>query len=267
MGSGLAHIKNWLLRATPDYYTMFIKAWIPLNAWYVNEYNTQEDRVAIDRLKGERNKIRNRIEALLTNEDIESKTFKFHLAQLHLQLEGRNIYHHDKKLTFTEVKLDQGETIAPATDVDKKGNVYKAAVGHGFFHVQIIRDKGKGKSLMDKKFTSYSIKSLLEDSQYIGLNDSGLQEKIRICYQKIDPENTVSLLLSNYYAKGDKMILDSDLRIAFIDNKELIAKSLIQNIYYLRCALFHGEIDPTETNQGIYEHTFYLLKSIIKELH
>lgn len=264
MSSGLLHIKNWLSRATPDYYTMFVKAWIPLNAWYVHEYNTQEDRVAIEKLRGERNKIRNRIEALLTNTDLESKTFKLHLAHLHLQLEERNIYHREHKLSFNEIKLDQGEGIDPSSEVDKAGNVYVASAEKGFFHLRIIREKGKGKSLMDKKFNQHSLEELLKDSQYIGLNNKLMQEKIRLCYQKIDPNNSVSLIAK---PKADKIILDADSRINFVDNPELIAKSLIQIIYTLRCALFHGEIDPTETNQGIYEHAFYLLKCIIKELH
>lgn len=268
MGSGLAHIKNWLLKATPDYYTMFVKAWIPLNAWYVHEYDTQEDRVAIENLRSKPNKIRNRIEALLSNDDIEGKNFKYHLACLHMQLEERKIKHREKEITFTKVKVDKGEGQESVNDLDKKtGIVYIASAHSGYYHVRVIADKGKGKNLMDVKFSNYNIRELTEHGQYVGLGDAKKQEKIRVCYQQLDPENTISLLPNNYFAKGEKLVLESSLRISFIDNKELIAKTLIQVIYTLRCALFHGEIDPTETNQGIYEHAYYLLKSIIKELH
>lgn len=30
--------------------------------------------------------------------------------------------------------------------------------------------------------------------------------------------------------------------------------------------LFHGEIEPNTTNKTVYEHAFYLLRLILKEL-
>ena len=265
MANVAMHIKNWLSKATPDYYTMFIKAWIPLNAWYVVEYGTRDDRTAIKKLKSEYNKIKNRIEALLLNDDTEAKDFRFHLAQLHLQLEQRRIQHRDKFISFSSIELEENDSVDPITEVDKSGNVYKATKEDGFYHALIVRDKGKGKSLMDKKFNSYNISDLLSDSQYIGLNDSEIQETIRLCYQMLDPNKTMSLV-SKSRLKADKIVLDPNLKIEFVNKPELISKSLIQTIYNLRCTLFHGEIDPTETNHEIFEHSFYILKSIINEL-
>ena len=28
------HIDEWLKRSDEDFYTLFVKAWIPFNAWY-----------------------------------------------------------------------------------------------------------------------------------------------------------------------------------------------------------------------------------------
>lgn len=62
------HIDNWISRAEPDYYTMFIKTWIPLNAWYVNEYNTTRDFEAINKIKEKNSKINSKIRGLLNDE-------------------------------------------------------------------------------------------------------------------------------------------------------------------------------------------------------
>lgn len=261
--ASVIHIKNWLQKAHPDYYTMFMKAWIPLNAWYVQAYGTRDDKEAIEKLKNG-SKVKNRIVAMLEMDDLTSRQFRQHLALLHNELESRGAEHNGTRISFTQIP-QEGIQIKPATDSDKNGNVYIASQGEGYFEAKIVRDKGKGKSLMDKKFTTYDLQDLLKDSQYVGLGDKLAQEKIRLCYQQIDPKRNLSLVV-NYSGRATKLKLDKELKVAFIDDKELIAKSIIGIIYKLRCSLFHGEIDPTSTNQGIYEHAFYILKSVIKEL-
>ena len=37
-----ANIKQWLEKSEVDYFTQFVKAWIPFNAWYRNTYDTLE---------------------------------------------------------------------------------------------------------------------------------------------------------------------------------------------------------------------------------
>ena len=48
----------------------------------------------------------------------------------------------------------------------------------------------------------------------------------------------------------------------FINNKVLIARSLIEILYKLRNALFHGEVVPNNV-QNVYQHAYLILKSII----
>lgn len=32
------HLRNWVDWSNPDYYTMFVKAWIPFNAWFMDSF-------------------------------------------------------------------------------------------------------------------------------------------------------------------------------------------------------------------------------------
>jgi len=260
------HIKNWLGKADPDYYTMFIQTWIPLNAWYVHQFNSTKDSVCIEKLKSTRNTIRIRIEALLQNEnvDVESRNFRFHLGQLHYQLENRRIENKGSVISFNNLPMDKSDQVNSSTDTDKKGNIFKAVNKESYYQAIIVA-KG-GKTLMDGKFSEHKIDSLLTHNQYIALGDSEIQEIIRVCFQNIDPNNKISLVTKTR-TKSDKIILEEQSKLAFVNDVELISKSLIHVIYQLRCVLFHGNIDPTSTNQKIYEHTFYMLKSIINELH
>ena len=35
-------IAKWLEKAEPDYYTLFIKVWIPYNAWYMHNFYDED---------------------------------------------------------------------------------------------------------------------------------------------------------------------------------------------------------------------------------
>ena len=37
-------------------------------------------------------------------------------------------------------------------------------------------------------------------------------------------------------------------------------------LYELRCKLFHGEIEPSDTNSGVFEQAFYIQRVLIKAL-
>lgn len=257
------HIDNWITRAEPDFYTMFIKAWIPFNAWYFTEYATKKDSVALNEIKNTKNKIRNRIEVLLTNNDIESKTFRFNLSKLHLELEARSIMNYGSIVSFKNIVMDD-YLPDPSTDKDKKGNIYKAIPDKNKGYRAVIIDK-VGKTLLDKTFNPYDFKALTVENQYVALSDSKVQEKIRLCFAAIDPLKPISIITTSNI-KSDYILLDHDLKVKMINDTELIAKSLIHILYTLRCLLFHGELDPSHTNQPIYENAFHMLKTLIREL-
>ncbi len=258
-----AHIDNWINKAEPDYYTMFIKAWIPFNAWYFNEYSTTKDSVALEKVRNTSNKIRNRIVALIQNQDNEAKNFRYNLGQLHFQLESRTIINYGKNVSFEKITLE-GFIPQATTDTDRKGNIYKAIPNLTTGYKAIIIDKNN-RTIFDKTFNPYSMTNFLLENQYISLPNDGIKEKIRICFANINPEKAISLI-SKSKIKSEFIVLDADSKIHFINDTETIAKALLQILYTLRCLLFHGTLDPTETNHPIYEHAFNILKPIIKEL-
>ncbi len=68
------HITNWIDRAEliMDYYTLFIKSWIPYNAWYMHNFydedsNPKRDRGAaiISHINSSSNRYRDKIKYLL----------------------------------------------------------------------------------------------------------------------------------------------------------------------------------------------------------
>lgn len=255
-------ISNWIAKSEPDYYTMFIKAWIPFNAWYYKEYSTKKDDKAITEMCATSNKIRDRIEALIKNDDNESRKFKQNLAFLQKEFNERSIKNYNKIISFDSISLS--DYFPEAETLHKRGIIYKA-IPHktnGFRATVVSKDNSK--TYMDKTFNPYSIETLTLDNQFISLN-STMRNNIKEVFVKIDPNKPFSLI-SKSRISNEYILLDKDIQIKFINNSELIAKAIIQILYNLRCILFHGQLDPTDTNKAVYEYAFHLLKPIIKEL-
>jgi hypothetical protein len=260
------NINNWILHSDPDYYSLFIRAWIPFNAWYIAEMpqHNKKDRLIIKELiDNPKSKPRMKIEALLRNTDFESKNFKYQLAQLHNDLERISFIHNNQRLTFTHIELSQNP-IKHKSDTDKFGNKFKAEIKPGYFEALVV-DKN-GKTSLHYKNPIYDLTDLKQNIHFIGLADKRIQNKIYDCFFEINP-NKPTNLISKSKNKKDYILLDDFSKTKFTNNIEIISQACIKIIYSLRCMLFHGEIDPTITNAVVYEHGYNILKTIIKELY
>lgn len=85
----ISHIGNWIDRAEPDFYMMFIKAWIPFNAWYMTNFYDEPsgivtDRAIINHIKSNDNTFVRRIKSLLRGNDSVSLEFKHALGKLEM---------------------------------------------------------------------------------------------------------------------------------------------------------------------------------------
>lgn len=257
------HIDNWIDKAEPDFYTMFIKAWIPFNAWYFAEYGVKKDSAAIEQIKTTGNKIKNKLMSLLKNDDVESNAFKSHLAQLHVELEKRSVKNYGKDVSFCSIAVTN-YAASPSTDTDKNGNVYKAIPSKTTGYRAIIVDKS-GKSIMDKTFNPYDINAFLLENQFIKLPNKQIKAKIKKCFENIAPNQTINLVTTSTN-KGDYLWIDKSIKLKYVNDESIISDAIIDILYTLRCLLFHGELDPTQINMAIYEHAYQILKTIIKEL-
>lgn len=260
------NINNWIRHSDPDYYSLFIRAWIPFNAWYIVEMpqHNKKDRLIIKELIDDpKSKPRIKIEALLRNNDFESKRFKSQLAQLHNELERISLIHNNQRLSFTNIALSENPT-KHKSDTDKNGNKFKAEIKPGYFEALIV-DKN-GKTLMHYKNPIYDLTDLKQNIHFIGLRDKKIQNKIFDCYLEINPNNPTNLL-SKSKSKNEYILLDDFLKVKFTNKIETISQACIKVLYSLRCMLFHGEIDPTASNSVVYEHGYNILKTIIKDLY
>jgi hypothetical protein len=260
------NIDHWLKQSEPDYFMFFLKAWIPFNAWYVAELPQlgKKDTKIIKELQDNANsKPRIIIETYLTTNKPDSIKFKSHLAELHHYLELKTVKHNGLKLSFTNLSLTENPKKFEK-DTDNEGNVYKAEVKPGIYEVLIL-DKSSNK-IMHFKQQIFNIEELIKYTDYIKIQNKKIQKRILKCYEAIDPKKPISLV-SNSKTKTDFISLSSENKINFINDPTTIAKGCIKVLYALRCMLFHGEIEPTNANKPVYEHSYYLLRLIIKDIN
>jgi hypothetical protein len=260
------NIDHWLKQSEPDYFLYFLKAWIPFNAWYVVElpHLDKRDSLIIKELQDNLNsKPRIIIENYLSIKNKpDANSFKSHLAELHYNLETKSLKHNGNKLSFSNLALTENPKKFEK-DTDTAGHIYKAEVKKGFYEA-IIVDKGS-RTILHFKQPQYKLEDLKKNINFIKISDRKTQKKILKCYEVIDPNKPVSLV-SDSKVKTDYITLNSENKINFINDPTTIAKGCIKVLYALRCMLFHGEIEPINANKPVYEHAFYLLRLIIKEL-
>jgi hypothetical protein len=261
------NIDQWLRQSEPDYYLFFLKAWIPFNAWYVAELPQlkRRDSDIIKELQDNVNsKPRKIIENYLTNStNYESLKFQSHFAELIHFLEKIPLTHNGRRLSFKAISLTENPEKFKKY-LDEQDNVYKVERTTSYFQAY-IEEKG-GKVLLDYKHPVYALEDLSRDSDYIRLKPTKIQNKIYNLFQEIDPRKPISII-SNSTNKKEFILLKSENQCKVINDSETVAKGCIRVLYNLRCMLFHGEVSPINTNKPIYEHAFYILRLIIKELH
>lgn len=277
------NVPRWLSIAELkiDYYTQFIKSWIPFNAWYMVSFydesmNRKSDRNIIDHIKNNSNPFRDRIINLLSGDDNLANQFKFYLGQLHLQLEGHTIPDNDNKLSFSSLNISRN--ITPSHSIPFRNLVYKttynitAPRGTNRVKCEIFDSKRGNSSIYFEEFLDWSINDFLNSPNYIALVPER-KEKLRLCFEEINPKKPENIVvkptrdrINNFQTPNRCIVIDNDTNVYFNEDVQLVSKVIIEMLYRLRCVLFHGEINPTETNQGIYEQAYNIQKILIQEL-
>jgi len=274
-------ISNWIDKAQPDYYTMFIKAWIPYNAWYMRNFYDESgtpkcvnDKQIINYIKSNNNTYKDRIISLLRGNNDDSRYFKSCLSNLHSELEAHATPNNDERIAFTSICITDNsktETTIPTSKYSYKGRkdiTRPKTSPRWIFEIISSRNMTTINSI---ELYNCSLTELKTDSIYLGISNE--QKKyVEKCLNDINPKRTINIVVAprkrkdKLSAPSGSITIDESKHLYFIDNYDDVSKAIIQIIYELRCKLFHGEIDPIEAFSGIYEYAFCIQKLLIKEL-
>lgn len=250
----------WKRLADIDYFGMYVKAYIPFNAWMNLNYGSLvTDHEKISEIKRTKNDFRNKIIALLLDDGQDGVVFRVHVGELHIALEQAQIFNQDRRVSFTCIRFKSNNE--PTCDKTFNKMKYHAHCGkqtnNSTETIVEIRNR-KGEKVFSHTFEQYEY-----DMETVGRALSYVKQSWRDeligCYKSVAPLSIESLLDNG--ASG-KPILCGDIR--FINNLEKVACGLIEVLFNLRNALFHGEINPNDDANKVYGAAYHLLRRVIE---
>jgi hypothetical protein len=257
MPNYIGHINKWKERANIDFFTEFVKAWIPFNAWMsINYVNLETDRAIINEIKRD-SSIKTKIKYFLKNDEQECMDFKNYLSRFHRILEELELKNNRNCVNFTNVVIERNKE--EKYEFFIRGLQYKALYDKSQkkFVAVIINSKKNEifNSIKDEydydEFCKYIEKKELSDVQ---------KGYIKSAYQAINP-----FIPKNLIATDENSCINIG-SYKFCDDIDLISKAIIENLYSLRCMLFHGDIEPKEDTNELFASAYFILKYILKAL-
>jgi hypothetical protein len=256
----IENIRRWVAECEVDYFSYFIKAWIPFNAWFRNHYDEEKgERDIINLIKSDGNVVRSRIIRLLNEADAEAEAFKEHLAQLHLRLERHTLTNRGRRVTFTDCYIGMNSRNQVSEVYSRVTYTLERSTPRCPNNQVLCEVNGLGgKRLFYKLQPKYNLSDLQTDPSFTALTQPQ-RSRIEGYYKSINPRLELDLSdTSNGYMNIGA--------IQFCNNTDHIFAGMVENIYSLRCLLFHGEVVPTSEINSVYESAYYILKRFIKSV-
>ncbi|HIC8808363.1 TPA: hypothetical protein ACW71U_002324 [Elizabethkingia anophelis] len=278
------HIRNWIDRAEllQDYYILFVKSWIPFNAWYMHNFyddtttpKRDTDSSIINYINSTSNTYRDKIKSFLRGTDEASLQFKKLISDLHFELEAKPIPDYENRISLSTINLTKNNIKTHSQSsgrhtyfVEFKDQLQRTQK-RWFLEVQ---KKSNNQTLHRVELHSWSLEELNNDIDYNAIPENEMKNQLRDAFTYINPKKPIVLIAPPKRRRGQfvqppNSIIIDDLKHLYCTNDiDLISKAIVQMLYELRCKLFHGELDPTEANQDIYKYAYNIQNLLIKEL-
>ncbi|HBD94964.1 MAG TPA: hypothetical protein DC057_12410 [Spirochaetia bacterium] len=244
-----------------DYFTQFVKAWIPFNAWYKNYFpQLKTDKEAIDTIKSTNNNFRDKLLSLISGSSMNADVLgmKGYISNLHYELERHYINNQGRRITFTNIVIEMNTKLHE--ELLKNSWKYEATRDRGNYkQIEIkITDRHSRQKLLINQVNGYDIDEIKRNQQYLSLQNNQ-QKNIEYCYSEINPYKPINLLTS-----GTETIQLGNYH--FINDSMQICKAVITILYLMRNSLFHGEIIPDKNTSIVYEQAYNILHRLIIDL-
>lgn len=258
----VAHKDEWKALADIDYFGMFVKAYIPFNAWMNVSYPAAiTDREKINAIKKDSNPFRNKICALLNADTQEGNNFRGLLGELHDMLENHYVHNQDKRLSFTCVTLGKNpDNVAVNT---YRGIEYRVQYGNkaGSTQMLVLIKNQAGKAIVNINQPDYDIEGLKRHPDFIAIDNQGRKDRLINCYKQVEPYITKDFTTG--FNINDVRFFYQCGKYKFAKEDENIAKGLIEIIYNMRNSLFHGELVPDKEANMTYGTAYKILRILI----
>jgi hypothetical protein len=277
-------IEKWVEKSEIDYMTYFIKTWIPFNAWYNRNYDSNwSDRQKIEEIKEDQsNAYYKTISDLLENRASSQlgEEFRGYIGALHAQLEAIQLEYsnrHDEVeiLSFTSCLKSKNLT-NKIEEVHNGIRYYLERFDGQHFDAtsnvkMTIKDRS-GNTTFNFEHNCYDVEHTqneLSREPLVSFNQrlqaiKYLEELKPIIVKSALQEGSQTYDSQNYYECGVyKFVRDMG---STTNPSYYTTAALIEILYQLRNLLFHGQIEPTPEVQPIYKNAYLIMRMLIPKL-
>lgn len=159
------------------------------------------------------------------------------------------------------------EEIDALTFFEKRNTfVYTVERGPGGISEQNIaitvqKEDGRPAKFSHTQTNGYDFDDLIAHPDFGQLTEAQ-RNNLRACYEHVNPWKPVCLLVHDMHTP-DYLDISG---IRFVGDVDLLCKGLIEILYKLRNALFHGTLTPDSRTRQVYEPAYHILHTLIHAL-
>lgn len=265
------NLKRWRDAAEIDWFSQFIKAWIPFNAWMTDTYGDLQDRELLDKVKAGKNVVINRVVPMLSlrlrpsrdaepgwqDDSQEAKEFRLQIAELHRLLQSCVIDGRRGRVSFETV--DVGASSHKDEKRTKWNRSFRVRRDYpNKSEITLEMSATKTSASFSLQLTQHDRRQIEDDSNFQALR-SEHRSTLLDMFETVAPRKMVSVLAPS----GQSDVLKFG-DASFTNDPEKIFSALVDVIYNLRNALFHGSITPNETHNKIYEPAYHIVMRFVR---
>ncbi|MFA7242220.1 MAG: hypothetical protein WC091_19080 [Sulfuricellaceae bacterium] len=254
-----ANVKQWLEQSDIDYFTHFVKAWIPFNAWYRHIYTFEHENDILNKIKTDGNKIRTRFMATIVKDDPDSVEIRNQIAALHRRLSIDPLEDRKKRsISFENVCVGRNANNKEILcyygciySVERQNKPVKQIV------CSLANKSGVVKSTIIQ-LGEWDLEGIQTHADYLALQPND-RARILACYKQANPYIFRSLLA----VATDSCTLQMD-SYKFEHDPAAIFAGLLDVLYAMRNLLFHGELVPDPQTNRTYEPAYHLVRYLTR---
>lgn len=255
------NLSRWRDAAEIDWFSQFIKAWIPFNAWMTDTFGDLTDRELLDRVKAGSNVVYNRIVPMLDpNRDSgqDAQEFRLQVAELHRLLQECTVEGRRGRVSFETVDLGNNPIkIQQVTFRSRTLRVQRDHPNKGEVTVEITASRTKAAFLLT--IPNHDRRALEDDRNF----QSCIPEhrtRLLDLFEAVAPRR-IDTVLAKHDAPATECLEFGNIR--FVARPEKIFSALVDVLYSLRNALFHGSITPNTQHNQIYEPAYHIVMRLV----
>jgi hypothetical protein len=256
------NLSRWRDAAEIDWFSQFIKAWIPFNAWMTDTFGDLTDRDLLDKVKTGSNVVYNRIVPMLDpsrDRGQDADEFRLQVAELHRLLQECTVEGRRGRVSFETVDLGNNPIkIQQVTVRSRTLRVQRDHPNKGEVTVEITASRTKAALLLT--FPNHDRRALEDDPSF----QSCIPEhraRLLDLFEAVAPRR-IDTVLAKHDAPTSECLEFGNTR--FVARPEKIFSALVDVIYSLRNALFHGSITPNTQHNEIYEPAYHIVMRLVR---